>query len=195
MRYEIGSAAIELFAEHGFDNVTVDDIATATGTSPRTFFRYFASKDEVVLDYQRRLADRLLTAFDREAETMAPVAALRRAYAVTSHIAPADRPRFVKLGRILVMAPALAARARGEHLQGLDSLIQRFAHRLGVADDDASARTAVSAMSSVATTEYHAWVIDGGRGDPAMRIDEALGLLVSGLGSLDQSVASHERKS
>ena len=60
LRDEIGMIAVELFASRGFDAVTVDDIAEAAGTSPRTVFRYFASKDEIVLYLARRLDARLI---------------------------------------------------------------------------------------------------------------------------------------
>ncbi|GAB4244384.1 MAG: TetR family transcriptional regulator [Acidobacteriota bacterium] len=48
VRQEIWNAAIKLFAEKGFDATTVDDIAQAAGLSRRSFFRYFASKDDLV---------------------------------------------------------------------------------------------------------------------------------------------------
>ncbi len=54
VREQITQAAIGLFVEAGFDETTVDDIANAVGMSQRTFFRYFASKDDVVLiPYER----------------------------------------------------------------------------------------------------------------------------------------------
>ena len=45
---EIERVALGLFTRHGFDSTTVDDIAGATGISRRTFFRYYASKNDVV---------------------------------------------------------------------------------------------------------------------------------------------------
>jgi mycofactocin system transcriptional regulator len=47
-RGELELVALELFAERGFDQTTVDDIADAAGIGRRTFFRYFASKNDVV---------------------------------------------------------------------------------------------------------------------------------------------------
>jgi len=48
VRDAIWTAAIDLFAEKGFDETTVDDIVAAAGTSRRTFFRYFESKRDLV---------------------------------------------------------------------------------------------------------------------------------------------------
>jgi AcrR family transcriptional regulator len=47
-REELELVALQLFAERGFDSTTVDDVAEAAGIGRRTFFRYFASKNDVV---------------------------------------------------------------------------------------------------------------------------------------------------
>jgi AcrR family transcriptional regulator len=50
VRDEVSKQAWLLFARQGFEATTVDQIAEAAGMSRRTFFRYFAGKDELVLD-------------------------------------------------------------------------------------------------------------------------------------------------
>lgn len=58
-RRAIADAALDLFERHGYAATTVEDIAAAAEVSPRTFFRYFATKDEAVFDQ----ADEVLAAF------------------------------------------------------------------------------------------------------------------------------------
>ncbi|MEZ0494129.1 TetR family transcriptional regulator [Kineococcus sp. TBRC 1896] len=52
-RAEIEQVALDLFARHGSERTTVDDIAAAAGVSPRTFFRYFATKEDAALGANR----------------------------------------------------------------------------------------------------------------------------------------------
>lgn len=61
VRDTIWDAAIDLFAQKGFDEITVDDIAQAAGTSRRSFFRYFESKSDLmaqaIVSYGTSLTD------------------------------------------------------------------------------------------------------------------------------------------
>ncbi|MFI5041255.1 MAG: TetR family transcriptional regulator, partial [Acidimicrobiales bacterium] len=178
VRADLARAAIALFAERGFDAVTVDDIAAEAGISARTFFRYFASKDDVVLDYERHLQDRLLAAFDERPRTEGPVTALRNAFLVTSHVAPQDRASVMQLGRILASAPGLRRLAHGAHAAENQPLIGCLAERMLVDPAiDPTPRAIVAAMSAVAAGEWWAWVDSGGDGDPAEGIGAALALL------------------
>ena len=185
VRADLARVAVELFAERGFDAVTVDDIAAATGTSQRTFFRYFAAKDDVVLEYERQLWQRLATALEARPLAEGPVTALREAFRTTSHVEPADRAHVVQLGRILDAAPALRARATGVRLAEHPALTKEIARRMGVAVNDARVRTVVAAMTAVADTEFRAWARDRGKGDPADRIVAALALVEDGLSQFD----------
>src|ERR1700704_1482379 len=63
-RERILAVASELFYKHGIRAVGVDSIAEAAGTNKMTLYRHFASKDELVADYLRRLAAQADTFWD-----------------------------------------------------------------------------------------------------------------------------------
>jgi AcrR family transcriptional regulator len=193
VRAGLARVAIDLFARDGFEAVTIEEIARAAGISARTFFRYFPSKDDIVLELASRLHDRLLFAFDERPEHESTVEALRRAYVVTSTVAPDDRDRVLRVGRILSASPALRSASYGRTWADGAPIVGRVAERMGARGPDPRPRIIVAAMAAVATTEWQAWVDDGGIGDPAERIDTALAMLENGLGGLGTRAPVAER--
>ncbi len=79
-RAEIARAAIRSFLRNGFDHTTVDDIAAAAGISRRTYFRYFASKDESLLSGMQELGIAVAEAFRRVPASQPPLLAMRDAF-------------------------------------------------------------------------------------------------------------------
>lgn len=65
-RQAILEAAYRLFAEHGYDDTTVEMIATEASVAPRTFFRYFETKDGVVTHIGFDIIERLLARVRRD---------------------------------------------------------------------------------------------------------------------------------
>jgi AcrR family transcriptional regulator len=64
-RERILAAGADLFYRHGIRAVGVESIAEAAGTNKMTLYRHFASKDELVAEYLRRLADKAGSSWDR----------------------------------------------------------------------------------------------------------------------------------
>ena len=72
-RQQLSNTATELFIQHGFDNVTIADIAAAAGVSKMTVFNYFPRKEELYFDRIDKIHQLLQQAFDRH-PGLAPVA-------------------------------------------------------------------------------------------------------------------------
>lgn len=185
VRSDLARVAIDLFGRQGFDSVTVDDVARAAGISARTFFRYFSSKDDIVLDLVTRLQGRLVVAFDARPAKESAVEALRRAFAATSAVAEEDRVWVLSIGRILKSSPALRMASYGRPWVDGAPLVERVAARMGTDAGDPRARIVVAAMTAVATTEWYAWIDADGAGDPDERIVSALEALEAGLAALE----------
>jgi AcrR family transcriptional regulator len=183
---EIATAAIELIAERGFDEVTIDDIARHAGISARTFFRYFPSKDDIVTREQERVQQRLVRALRERPDSEGAVEALRNAYVESSAVTDRGRHRALTYGRVQLQNPSLNARLIGAQALGAPDLVQLVAARMGVDPArDPRPETIAAAMNAVATAMFRRWVADGGAGTPSDSIADALDALIEGLSTLE----------
>jgi AcrR family transcriptional regulator len=80
IRNELTAAAVQLFSEHGFAETTGRQIAEAVGVSERTFFRYYASKEDVILGALDELGAQLASRLAARPAHEAPFRALRRSF-------------------------------------------------------------------------------------------------------------------
>ena len=109
-RRTIERVALDLFTERGFDGATVEEIAAAADISPRTFFHYFPSKEEVVLsDYAERL-ERILEVLRTSSPTGSPWQALRTAFLTVGADYEAEREDLLRRFRVIEASPGVAAR-------------------------------------------------------------------------------------
>src|SRR5207302_6328968 len=75
-REALQEAATGLFSRHGFDRTTVEEIADACEVSPRTFFRYFPTKEDVLFADAEARRERLLAVLADQPPDRPPFAAL-----------------------------------------------------------------------------------------------------------------------
>ena len=133
VRSEIWNAAVDLFAAHGYDGTTVDDIANAAGVSRRTFFRYFASKDDVMVQATDTYGDLLVTAV-KESVGAEPLQIVERAVRRLAGFVVAQ-PRARLAMQIVLDSP----NARGAQLSEYSVITERVA--IAFADAGTAANT------------------------------------------------------
>ncbi len=173
------SAALKLFVEYGYTETTVDQIAAATGISRRSFFRYFPSKEGVVLGGLKRMGERLN---GRLAEIPAEVpcwAALRQAFEVL--IEPLNRSpqESLPLVRLRMETPAL----QGYYFEQISgwpkllrpNLVDRFPEQLS-ADDPRPHAMAGAALACLDAAET-SWIESGAKKPFSLVLDQAMGAL------------------
>lgn len=150
VRARITEIALDLFAEHGFDQVTVDQIATAAGMSGRTFHRYFPAKEDVVVGEPEQWGEFVRDAFAaRPADEPVWDSLLTSFEAFVGLLAQNGRVQRGKVAmRVLVSTASLRARNLEKHQLWGRMLVPLVAARL--ADDDAALRAEIIVQAALA---------------------------------------------
>ncbi|MEU9831127.1 TetR family transcriptional regulator [Streptosporangium sp. NPDC048047] len=151
-RQALVDAALDLFAEQGYDTTTVDQIAAAVDVSPRTFFRYFATKEDVALSLDADAHEILLAELAARPAEESPFNALGRAmHAMITLMEQsdiADRSRFLKARELIESTPALFAGGVRMMMQNERMLAAEIARREGKDPGDLLPHFVVSLFTS-----------------------------------------------
>jgi len=181
-RAAIQEHALRLFTELGYEATTTDQIAAAAEVSPATFFRYFKTKEDVVIedDYDPML----VAALENAPADLPPLRALRVALrsAFTQIPAPERRQVFER-AKLIMSVPALRARSLDNMIATIDVLAPPMARRLGRDDNDLAVRTYIGAIIGAWLAVIMEWIATDGALDLADLIDTAMGTLEGGLDS------------
>lgn len=183
--------ALRLFREQGYQATTVEQIAAAAEVSPSTFFRYFPTKEDVVL--QDDMDTRMVEAFGRQPRELSPIGAIRAAMRETWDSFSAEEWEQIRQGaQLSVHVPEIRARAMNEFARTINVFAEALAGRTGRLPDDLRVRVLAGAVIGVIMAVFlpqtleseddAEMMIDSSMGrDSVARIDEALALLESGL--------------
>ena len=182
-RAAIRQHALRLFREHGYQATTVEQIAAAAEVSPSTFFRYFPTKEDVVL--RDDLDTRMLEAFSRQPPGLAPVPAIRAAMKESLSSFGGDEISQIRETTQLTLAvPEIRARAMDEFARTIEVIAEAIAKRAGRSPTDLAIRTLSGAVVGVIMSvamPWSEWTPETAADDMFTRIDAALALLESGL--------------
>ncbi|MEO6988656.1 MAG: TetR family transcriptional regulator [Aquihabitans sp.] len=180
-RQLIEESALALFETNGFAATTIEDIATSADIAPRTFFSYFATKEDVVLaDYAARL-QRITSELEQRPADEAPWEALRAAFMVVASDYQRQRQDLIR--RFTIMATTPSVQARNLQLQAgwEDTLAQSLARRMGDAPGQVDPRLLAGAALAGMRASLHQWFATGHRSPLPTILSEAFDQLGRGL--------------
>jgi AcrR family transcriptional regulator len=182
-RQQLAQVALELFDEKGFGATTIDDIAGACDVSVRTFFRYFASKEDVLFADSDDRLQRLLAALSDRPPAESPMVAIRAAFGALVADYKDGREWMVRRHRILKADEHLRNRAAERQASWEDALAGVLRARPGKAIPPLELQLIVGAATTAMRAASRVWADGGGRGDLPKLIDEAFDRLMRGLGT------------
>jgi AcrR family transcriptional regulator len=165
------TAAIELFLELGYENVTVAQIADRAGLTRRTFSRYFTDKRDVLFAGSERLPGLLAEALGQANSTLTPFEALLTALAdVGAVLGPRVAPHAAQRREVIARSPELQERGRTKFADVADALAGALRQR-GMDPPDATLLAEVGV--AIFRSGFDRWVDAPAAADLPTRIREA----------------------
>jgi AcrR family transcriptional regulator len=157
VRDALSAAAEGLFLARGFDDVTVEEIARSAGVSRRTFFRYYESKEDVMVERSDRLGELLLSELAARPINEPPLLAIRNALVPAVEAGLADRNLVRYIIRLLRETSTLR-RAMMERRNRLEERIAALmAQRMGAASTDNTPMLLAFVTRALHDTVFNAW--------------------------------------
>jgi AcrR family transcriptional regulator len=177
-RAAIREHALRLFREQGYDATTVEQIAEAAEVSPSTFFRYFPTKEDVVLQDDMDLL--WMDVFRAQPPDLGPIAAMRTAVrSAFANMAASEFDQLRETMDLTMAIPAVQARMMEEFARTTQRIAEAVAERSGKDASDFAVKALAGAVVGIAMAAWfdHPGDLDGFGG----RFERGLALLEAGL--------------
>ena len=185
--------ALELFAEHGFEETTVEQIAERAGVSGRTFFRYFESKASVLWHQFDREVDALRAAFAEVDDDVPLMDAIREVVVSVNHYRPDDVAELRARMHLIGSVPALQASA-APHYEDWEQAVSEFAgRRLGERADALVPLTVGRTTLAACRSAFDRWVAVGDA-DLTTYLDASLRAVAAGFAGPDGTGPRQRRR-
>ncbi len=198
-RHELQLIALRLFAKRGFENTTIEQIATEAGVSERTFFRYFTTKASVLWSEFETEVETIRAALAAVPDEVPMMDAIRGAVVAANHYHAEDVPEMRQRMNLIATVPALSFSA-AEHYEAWEQAIREFAgRRLGQPADSLYPLAVGRATLAVCRAAYDRWSARADN-DLTVYLDAALTALACGfapgtMGTAVQQLARTEVRS
>jgi mycofactocin system transcriptional regulator len=172
-RAELEQAAFGLFATHGFDATTVDEIASAAGIGRRTFFRYFPSKNDIPWGAFEHELDRMRITLKACPPQVPLMDAIRLALIDFNRVSAEQTPLHRRRMELILRVPTLLAHSTLRFAAWRVVIAQFAAERTGRRADDLAPQAIAHAVLGVAVAAYEHW-LDEPAADLGPLLDDAM---------------------
>lgn len=182
VRDELTEAALGLLARDGFDAITIDEIVAAAGVSRRTFFRYFDSKEDVIVQFLGDVGAELSAALVARPVAEQPAVALRHALSVLVEACAEDPDKALRLVKLMLGTPTVLARYLQMQARWRDQLTAELARRSSE-PPQSDLRPALAAAVALAAFDValRRWAERDGAADLADLTDQAFAAVAPAL--------------
>jgi AcrR family transcriptional regulator len=154
----IEETALRLFLQQGYEHTSIQDIADAVKMSPRTFFRYFASKDEALLGPMRATQQEALRALESVPRASTPAEALRAMLMLLARRYEEQRGRFALRYQVVMQSPSIAALFLFTFVEAEPAISQALYTRLEAATDRDEIRFLVALHMAALRVAIEEWL-------------------------------------
>ena len=182
VRDELADAAARILAVRGFDETTVDHIVAAAGVSRRTFFRYFESKEDVIVHMLAGAGEHICDALRTRPADEPTAAALRHALTPIISFSVADPDKALHTSRLIFNTPALLARFLERQTRWQADIAAILGHRAGL-DPCTDLRPTLAAGIALTAfnTALRCWATNDNNQPLATVIDDAFAFVAPAL--------------
>jgi AcrR family transcriptional regulator len=181
-RQALHSQALRLVAARGFDDVTIEDIAAAADVSPRTFFNYFGSKEDVIVNPDPDRIERLRSLLDQHPGDEPPMAVIEAVLLAQLDEVTTRREEWLLRLKLVREIPALTPR----HLAAFDAMervfVEHVARRTGREVTDLQPLLVAAASMAAMRAAISLWSVGDGHHSLPELVREAFAALRAGLG-------------
>lgn len=184
-RRELVDAALQLFLDQGFERTTVEEIAAVAEVSPRTFFRYFGTKEDVLFDEgdgEDARQKQLLASLAARPASESPLMALRESVLLLVADYQSELPTLMRRKQVMASSPALRTRSLERQHRWEEQVVNQLPRHGGSASrSDLEIRLTVAAAAAALRTATDLWLESNGQRDFAQLIIDAFDTLAAGL--------------
>lgn len=163
VRNALLEAALDLFSANGYDETTTDQIAESAGVSPRTFFRYFPTKESVLFFGEYDFIDAVSGVYLAQPEEVSDFEAMANSFALLAPGLKRIRKRIAQYHEAVASSLVLLGRERRNHEANAETVAKVIADRRRLPSPDSECELLASIGMLLVERALNQWLAAPGR--------------------------------